>query len=116
MAKLCASCHQSDSNMMRGFLENIALKSKTLQMDLMGHKEVVKFNDHTELKNLNSFKEIRSYKGKGFRIHYVEKQGEAGSQGPPAESEDVVFVCEYSKGGIMTKLTSSVFKNVYEQN
>ena len=76
MAKLCASCHQSDSNMMRGFLENIALKSKTLQMDLMGHKEVVKFNDHTELKNLNSFKEIRSYKGKGFRIHYVEKQGE----------------------------------------
>ena len=72
MAKLCASCHQSDSNMMRGFLENIALKSKTLQMDLMGHKEVVKFNDHTELKNLNSFKEIRSYKGKGFRIYYVE--------------------------------------------
>lgn len=76
IAPLCKTCHQVDSNMMRGMLENITLRSKTIQMDLGTHKEIVKYTDCTELKNVSSFEDILNYKGKGFRINYVEKNGE----------------------------------------
>lgn len=76
MAKICAGCHQSDTNMMRGFLKNIAYKSGTIQMNLLSRQEVVKFNDHTKVTNLNSLKDIKKYKKKGFRIFFTEEKGE----------------------------------------
>lgn len=76
LAPLCKNCHQPDSNMMRGFLENIAYKSNTIQMDLMTHKEIIKFNDCTVLKNVGSIEDLKNYKGKGFRITFAEKNGE----------------------------------------
>lgn len=76
MAKLCSNCHEPEPGVMMGFMENIALKSKTIQMNFLSHKEVVKFNDNTAIKNVASFEDIRKYKGKGFTIHFVEKNGE----------------------------------------
>lgn len=76
MAKLCATCHTPEPGVMMGFLENIALKSKTIQMDFLSHKGVVKFTGDTKIKNVDSFEDIRNYKGKGFTINYIEKDGE----------------------------------------
>ncbi len=76
MAKLCGMCHEPEPGVMMGFLENIAIKSGTIQMDFMTHKEVVKFNDETAVKYVRDFKDIRNYKKKGFQINYVERDGE----------------------------------------
>lgn len=76
MAKLCGSCHDPEPGVMMGFLENIAIKSGTIQMDFMTHKEVVKFNEATRVKYVKDFKDIRNYKKKGFQLNYVEKDGE----------------------------------------
>lgn len=76
MAKLCGNCHQAEQGVMMGFLENISLKARTVQMNFLSHKEVVKFDDQTELKNVSSFEDIRNYRNKGFSIHYTEQDGE----------------------------------------
>jgi len=76
MAKLCKSCHAPEPGIMMGFLENVAIKSRTIQMDFMTHKEVVKFNDDTKVKYVKDFNDIRNYKKKGFQIYFVEKDGE----------------------------------------
>lgn len=76
MAKLCGMCHEPEPGVMMGFLENIAIKSKTIQMDFMSHKEVVKFTDQTKVKYVKDFKDIRNYKKKGFQINYIEQGGE----------------------------------------
>ena len=77
VAKLCAFCHQDvPPGEALGFLENIALKSKTIQMDFMSHKGVFKFSDDTAVKNVTSLADIRNYKGKGFQVNFTEKNGE----------------------------------------
>ena len=76
IAKLCGSCHEAQPGVMMGFLENISLKSKIIQMDIMSHKEVVKFNDQTTIKYVDSLADIRNYQGKGFQINFSEQNGE----------------------------------------
>ncbi len=75
MAKLCGMCHDPEPGVMMGFLENIAIKSGTIQMDFMTHKEVVKFNKDTTVQYVDDFKDIRNYLKKGFQINYTEKDG-----------------------------------------
>ncbi len=75
MAKLCGSCHTPEPGVMMGFLDNVALKAKTIQMDFMDHKEVVKFTDDTTLKYVNSFEDLRNYRTKGFQVNYEERDG-----------------------------------------
>lgn len=76
IAKLCGSCHEQQQGVMMGFLENISMKSKIIQMDIMSHKEVVKFTDRTKVKYVQDFADIRNYKKKGFQINFTEKNGE----------------------------------------
>lgn len=76
MAKLCMSCHEPQQGVMMGFLEQISLKTKMIQMNFLSHKEVVKFTDDTKIKNVNSFADIRNYTGKGFTVNFREKDGE----------------------------------------
>ncbi len=76
MAKLCGMCHEPEPGVMMGFLENIAIKSGTIQMDFMTHKEVVKFDSDTKVKYVRDFNDIRNYRKKGFQINFVEKNGE----------------------------------------
>ncbi|MDH3360199.1 MAG: rhodanese-like domain-containing protein, partial [Desulfobulbaceae bacterium] len=77
IAKLCGMCHHDEpQGVMMGFLENVSLKSKIIQMDIMSHKEVVKFTDQTTVKYVKDFADIRNYKGKGFQINFTEKNGE----------------------------------------
>lgn len=76
MAKLCGNCHEAEPGVMMGFLENISLKARTVQMNFLSHKEVVRFDENTALKNVSSLEDIRNYKNKGFAINYTEKDGE----------------------------------------
>ena len=76
MAKFCASCHQPEPGLMMGFLENISYKAKTIQINFVSHKDLVKFNDNTNIKNVKSFKDILRYKNKGFKVNFTEKNGE----------------------------------------
>lgn len=75
MAKLCGSCHKPEAGVMMGFLDNIAMKSQTIQMDFMDHKEVVKFTDATSVKYVKSLDDLKNYRTKGFQINYQEKDG-----------------------------------------
>ncbi len=76
MAKFCAGCHKPEPGVMMGFLDNISIKAKTIQMSFISHKDTVKFTDETKIKNLKSFEDIRRYKNKGFRINFKEKNGD----------------------------------------
>ncbi|NTV13701.1 MAG: hypothetical protein HGA96_07210 [Desulfobulbaceae bacterium] len=75
MAKLCGGCHKPEPGVMMGFLDGIAMKSKTIQMDFMDHKEVVKFTDATSVKYVKSLDDLKNYRTKGFQINFVEKDG-----------------------------------------
>ncbi|MGV1098483.1 rhodanese-like domain-containing protein [Thiovibrio sp. JS02] len=76
MAQLCGGCHKPEPGVMMGFLDNISLKSRMIQMDFMSHKDTVKFTDSTKVRNVSSFEDIRNYRGKGFQINYLEENGE----------------------------------------
>lgn len=76
MHPLCRNCHQLDTNMMRGSLENFSMASQTLQLDVGTHKEIIRFEDDVAIQNLKDIEELKLYKGKGFRINYVERKGE----------------------------------------
>ncbi len=75
MAKFCAGCHKPQPGMMMGFMDNISIKAKTIQMGFITHKDTVKFTDETKIKNVKSFKDIVRYKNKGFRINFEVKDG-----------------------------------------
>jgi rhodanese-related sulfurtransferase len=76
MHPLCKNCHQADTNMMRGQLDGFAPPSQTIMMDMGTHKEVVKYDDDTAVKNIKDLDELKLHRGKGFRIHYAEEKGE----------------------------------------
>ncbi len=76
MAKFCAGCHQPQPGVMKGFLDNISIKAKTIQMSFISHTDTVKFTGETKIKNVKSFEDIRRYKNKGFRINFKEKNGD----------------------------------------
>ena len=75
MAKFCAGCHTPEPGLMMGFLENISYKAKTIQMNFVTHKDLVTFDKHTKIKNVESFKDILRYKNKGFKINFTAKKG-----------------------------------------
>lgn len=75
MHPLCKSCHQVDTNMIRGPLDSISYKAQLITIDVGTHKEAIRFSDNTEIKNLKGLEDIKNYRGRGFRVHYVEKDG-----------------------------------------
>lgn len=53
MHPLCRNCHQLDTNMMRGSLENFSMASQTLQIDVGTHKETRAEMAFNLLKHMN---------------------------------------------------------------
>ncbi|MDJ0862113.1 MAG: rhodanese-like domain-containing protein [Gammaproteobacteria bacterium] len=106
IAKFCAGCHQPEPGIMRGFLDNISVKAKTIQMSFVSHKDTVRFADATKLKNVKSFEDMRRYKNKGFRIKFREEQ-------------DGKYATEITRFAILKtvsaeeKLTKESFKNQF---
>lgn len=76
LAKLCSTCHKDEPGVMRAYLENIAVRSGTIMMDLQTRKEVIKFKPETKFENVKDVEDVRNYLGKGFKIEFEEKDGQ----------------------------------------
>ncbi len=83
MAKICSNCHKAESNVIRGYFDNVAFKSKTIQVKIDETVELVKF-DEDEIKVVNGagksgdgdfLKDNRVRKGHEISIEYAEKDG-----------------------------------------
>ncbi|RMG72007.1 MAG: hypothetical protein D6710_05370 [Nitrospirae bacterium] len=72
-APICAKCHAQEQGVIRGFLDNISLRSNTIMINLLKDKVVVYFDDSTKYKYVKSLEDIANYKGKGFQINFVQR-------------------------------------------
>ena len=76
MAPLCAGCHQAEPGVLMGTLDNISYKADTLQLDLVSHKEIVRFDENTRVKNVPSIEALKTYRNRAFTVNFVVKKGE----------------------------------------
>ncbi len=76
MAPLCAGCHQPETGVLMGTLDNISYKADTLQLDLVSHKEIIRFDEKTRVKNVASLEELKTYKNRAFTVNFVMRKGE----------------------------------------
>lgn len=76
MAPLCAGCHQAESGVLMGTLDNISYKADTLQLDLVSHKEIVRFDENTKVKNVPSIEALKTFRNRAFTVNFVVKKGE----------------------------------------
>ena len=76
MAPLCAGCHQPEAGVLMGTLDNISYKADTLQLDLVSHKEIIRFDEKTKVKNIASMEELKIYKNRAFTVNFVMNKGE----------------------------------------
>ena len=76
LAPLCAGCHQPEPGVLMGTLDNISNKADTLQLDLVSHKEIVRFDEKTKVKNVASMEELKNYRNRAFTVNFVMSKGE----------------------------------------
>jgi rhodanese-related sulfurtransferase len=71
----CLKCHEYDKmpGILAGRVHDVAIKSKTIQLQVGKEMEVIHFDDSTELKNAPTFKEIP--KQEAIKVTYVKKDG-----------------------------------------
>jgi len=80
-AKICLNCHKAEANAFRGYFDNVAFRSKTIQIRMDETTELVRF-DEDEIKVVNGEgktgdgKLLRKVKkGHEVKIEYVEMDG-----------------------------------------
>lgn len=80
IAQVCKSCHKINENQLQGIYENVAFKSKSMQIKIDNHTEIVRFDE----KNLRIFDAdqerpgtdlAKIAKNRETRVDYVEKDG-----------------------------------------
>jgi len=80
MPQVCGTCHTVNDNEMRGVFENVAFKSKAIQLKIDGATEIVRFDEAT-LKVVDggapmAAKTLRDIAtGREARIEFAEKDG-----------------------------------------
>lgn len=82
IAKMCTSCHQAEANSVRGIFDNVAFKSKTIQVKLDDSFQLLTF-DEDDIKVVNAegksgdgeFLKNNKMKGKSVKIEFTEKDG-----------------------------------------
>jgi rhodanese-related sulfurtransferase len=73
---LCCSCHQEEPGVTIGFLENISLESREMELDIISRPEIIKFNDETSLHNIPSFADLANYRKSGLKVKFSETNQE----------------------------------------
>jgi rhodanese-related sulfurtransferase len=80
IAQVCTTCHQAAAGELRGVFENVAFKSKSIQLKIDASTEVVGFDEATlqvqdggAAKSAAAMRDIA--KGKEARVVYTEKDG-----------------------------------------
>lgn len=83
VAKICLNCHKPEPNAFLGYFDNVAFKSKTIQMKVDEATELFKF-DEDEIKVVNTAGKVgdgeflkgnKVKKGHEIRVEYIEKDG-----------------------------------------
>ena len=80
MPQVCTNCHQAKPANLQGYFENVAFKSKSIQLKIDAATEIVKFDEGT-LKVVTTEKTGKADmlrdvpKGREARIEFVEKDG-----------------------------------------
>jgi Rhodanese-like domain len=81
MAKICANCHQPQPGNLRGTFDNVAYKTRSIQIKIDDATEVLRFDDKLKVVNIQAPADtpdepLRALqKGKEVRIEYTEKDG-----------------------------------------
>jgi rhodanese-related sulfurtransferase len=77
MAQVCGTCHTVNANELRGVFENVAFKSKSLQLKIDNATEIVRFDvstlkvvDSGEVKPAEALRDVA--KGREVRIEFVD--------------------------------------------
>ncbi len=80
MAQVCGTCHTVNTNELRGVFENVAFKSKSIQLKIDSATEIVRFDEGTlkvvdsgEAKAGEALRDVA--KGREARIEFVDKDG-----------------------------------------
>lgn len=78
---VCNNCHKPAPNTVSGYFDNVAFKSQSIQLDLAGTKEIVRFDpkalkvtDAGDPKKPEALREIK--KGHEARVEFAMKDGE----------------------------------------
>ncbi len=80
MAQVCGTCHTVEANELRGVYENVAFKSRSMQIKIDGTTEIVRFDEATlkvidggEPKAGEALHDVA--KGREARVTFIEKEG-----------------------------------------
>lgn len=80
MPAVCGTCHKPEAGSLRGYFDNVAFKSNSLQLNLTPGVEIVKFDaksikviDAGEAKDAEYLRKVK--KGHETRIDFTEKDG-----------------------------------------
>jgi rhodanese-related sulfurtransferase len=80
MPQVCTNCHQAAPATVRGYFENVAFKSKSIQLKLDASTEIIKFDEGTlkvvDVEKTGKGDMLRDIaKGREARVEYTEKDG-----------------------------------------
>jgi len=80
MPPVCGTCHKPAADTLRGYFDNVAFKSNSIQFNLVAGTEIVKFDagsvkviDAGEPKKAEHLRDVK--KGRESRIEYTERDG-----------------------------------------
>lgn len=78
---VCNNCHAPEPGVVRGYFENVAFKSQSIQLGIDSAKEIVRFDEKTlkvvdadEVRKVEHLRDVRS--NHEARIAYVERDGQ----------------------------------------
>jgi len=81
VAKVCGNCHQPEPGNLRGSFDNVAYKTKSIQVKIDETTEILRFDESLKIANIQAPADtpdqpLRALKkGKEIRIEYTEKDG-----------------------------------------
>jgi Rhodanese-like domain len=82
MAKICSNCHQPEAGNLRGYFDNVAYKTQSIEIRMDDAVEILRFDKNTlKVMNVqpdptNPTEPLRMIKrGKEVRVEYIDRDG-----------------------------------------
>ncbi len=75
MHPLCQNCHSPTPNVIRGPLDSVSFKAQIITIDVGTHKEAIRFDETTKVKNMKDLEDLRNFRGRGFMVFYEMRNG-----------------------------------------
>ena len=83
IAKICTTCHKAEAGVLRGYFDNVSLKSRAIQLKIDDTTEVLPFDDKSfqvvnekrETGDVSLLKDHKLKKGHEVKVEYREENG-----------------------------------------